>query len=88
MTTVRIRAAAKVNPTLHVLARRDDGFHEVDTTLMALELADELELSASESPGAQLTCDGPFGSRRRAPRSIGQRTKRMAVRCRPESGCG
>ena len=62
MTTVRIRAAAKVNPTLHVLARRDDGFHEVDTTLMALELADELELSASESPGVQLTCDGPFAS--------------------------
>lgn len=62
MNTVRIRAAAKVNPTLYVLGRRDDGFHEVDTSLMALELADEVVLEASDVPGIQLTCDGPFAS--------------------------
>ncbi|MEZ6013937.1 MAG: hypothetical protein R3F49_02380 [Planctomycetota bacterium] len=38
----RALAPAKVNPTLVVLGRRADGYHEVDTTLVALELCDEL----------------------------------------------
>lgn len=35
-------APAKVNLGLHVLARRGDGFHEIDTLMAKLELADTL----------------------------------------------
>lgn len=44
------RAHAKVNLGLAVLARRGDGFHEVETSMARLELADELRLSPA--PGA------------------------------------
>ena len=35
-----VRAHAKVNPALRVLGRRADGYHELETVLVALELAD------------------------------------------------
>ena len=37
---VRLHAPAKLNLWLDVLARRPDGFHEVDTGLVALEWGD------------------------------------------------
>ena len=43
-----LAAPAKVNLGLEVLAKRPDGFHEVDTVLIALELGDRLELSTFE----------------------------------------
>ncbi|HEX7022022.1 MAG TPA: 4-(cytidine 5'-diphospho)-2-C-methyl-D-erythritol kinase [Trueperaceae bacterium] len=39
-----LEAPAKVNLGLSVLARRGDGFHEVDTLLARLDLADRVEL--------------------------------------------
>lgn len=50
---VRVRAPAKVNLSLAVLGRRADGFHELDTVVMALELGDVLELE--ECAGTELT---------------------------------
>ncbi|MET0313511.1 MAG: 4-(cytidine 5'-diphospho)-2-C-methyl-D-erythritol kinase [Hansschlegelia sp.] len=53
------RAPAKVNLTLHVLGRRDDGFHELDSLVaFAGCAADSLTLE----PGADLSIDvsGPF----------------------------
>jgi 4-diphosphocytidyl-2-C-methyl-D-erythritol kinase len=41
---VFIKAHAKVNLGLNIIAKRGDGFHEVDTLLARLELHDELEL--------------------------------------------
>lgn len=41
---VRARAPAKVNLWLDVLARRADGYHEIETGLAALEWGDELRL--------------------------------------------
>jgi len=56
---VRVRAPAKLNLWLDVLARRADGYHEVDTGLVALEWADELRLR--RAPGSQVTfqVEGP-----------------------------
>lgn len=42
--TVRAAAPAKVNLGLEILGRRDDGFHEVRTTLLALDLVDDVEV--------------------------------------------
>lgn len=45
----RLAAPAKVNLWLTVVGRRADGFHELDSLLVLLELADELSL-AQEGP--------------------------------------
>lgn len=60
--TVREEAPAKINLGLHVLARRGDGYHEIDTLMVKLELADvvtatpasddvTLEITSSSGPG-------------------------------------
>jgi 4-diphosphocytidyl-2-C-methyl-D-erythritol kinase len=45
--SVRIRAPAKINLFLEVLARESSGYHQLETLFCALELADELELAIS-----------------------------------------
>lgn len=57
--TVRILAPAKVNLFLEVLGKRADGYHEVATLLLALDLADELDCAPDGSGGLSLTCDDP-----------------------------
>lgn len=59
---VRVLAPAKVNPFLEILGKRADGFHELDTTLLALELADVVAARATRSGTIELRCDGPFAS--------------------------
>jgi 4-diphosphocytidyl-2-C-methyl-D-erythritol kinase len=56
-----LRAPAKVNLSLAVLARREDGFHELDTVLMALELWDELAVEP-RPVGLTLAVHGPAAS--------------------------
>ncbi len=42
------RAPAKINLTLEVLARRDDGFHGIRSVMVPLDLADELVVEPSD----------------------------------------
>lgn len=42
-----LRAPAKINLTLEVLARRSDGYHGIRTLMVPLELADELTIEPS-----------------------------------------
>jgi 4-diphosphocytidyl-2-C-methyl-D-erythritol kinase len=49
--TVRVRAPAKVNLFLRVLGRRPDGYHELETLIAPIELADRLEIHAHSDPG-------------------------------------
>jgi 4-diphosphocytidyl-2-C-methyl-D-erythritol kinase len=42
-------APAKLNWTLEVLGRRDDGYHEVRTVMQAIDLCDEVSAEAAES---------------------------------------
>ncbi|MEX2599023.1 MAG: 4-(cytidine 5'-diphospho)-2-C-methyl-D-erythritol kinase [Dehalococcoidia bacterium] len=56
---MRILAPAKINLSLEVLWRRDDGYHEVRTVLQAVDLCDELEIEEADS--LQLTVE-PSGS--------------------------
>jgi 4-diphosphocytidyl-2-C-methyl-D-erythritol kinase len=57
-----IEAPAKINLTLRVLRRRDDGFHEIATRMAPLQLADRLTLEALPGAAAgtvQFSCDDP-----------------------------
>ncbi len=53
---VRVLAPAKLNLGLELVARRADGYHEIETIFVPLRLYDELELEAAES-GVRLHCD-------------------------------
>ena len=50
MNGLRAPAPAKINPVLRVLARRDDGFHELETLFQAIAL--------SERPRTRRATDG------------------------------
>ena len=57
-TPHRIQASAKLNLSLRVLGRRDDGFHDINSLMVRLpKLADELEFS--EAAKFSFSCDDP-----------------------------
>lgn len=41
---LRVLAPAKINLTLEILGRRDDGYHDLDTVMTAIDLADTVRL--------------------------------------------
>jgi 4-diphosphocytidyl-2-C-methyl-D-erythritol kinase len=53
-----VQAPAKVNLTLNILGKRSDGYHDLDTVMQKLDLADTVTLSRCERPGIQLSCPG------------------------------
>jgi 4-diphosphocytidyl-2-C-methyl-D-erythritol kinase len=59
---IRERAPAKVNLVLQVGPRRADGLHEIASLFASLELADDLQLSASETGDDLVICEGVHGN--------------------------
>ena len=61
--SVRVLAPAKINAWLGVLARRADGYHEIDTGMLAVDLCDVVEARAVPGRGGvRLSVDGPHAS--------------------------
>ncbi|MDR5682890.1 MAG: 4-(cytidine 5'-diphospho)-2-C-methyl-D-erythritol kinase [Armatimonadota bacterium] len=56
MKELRLNAYAKVNLTLDVLGRRDDGYHDIETVLHTLELHDTVILREADR-GITVLCD-------------------------------
>jgi 4-diphosphocytidyl-2-C-methyl-D-erythritol kinase len=56
---VLVRAPAKVNLFLEVLAKRPDGYHEIATLMVAVSLYDTLEFKEEPSGALRLHCDAP-----------------------------
>ena len=54
---MKLAAPAKVNLHLRILGRRPDGFHDIETLMAPLELADEVEVELAD--GIHVTCDDP-----------------------------
>jgi 4-diphosphocytidyl-2-C-methyl-D-erythritol kinase len=58
MTPFTLQAPAKLNLSLRILGKREDGFHEIDTLMVKLPgLADTLEFS--EADEFSFSCDDP-----------------------------
>ncbi|HCR49196.1 MAG TPA: 4-(cytidine 5'-diphospho)-2-C-methyl-D-erythritol kinase [Bacteroidetes bacterium] len=51
------QAPAKINLGLHVLSKRNDGFHALETVFLAIKWADELTFSPSDT--LSLVCSDP-----------------------------
>ena len=51
-----VRAPAKLNLLLEVLARRGDGFHEIETLMVPIRLFDSLEFCADSTGQIELDC--------------------------------
>lgn len=58
---IAIDAPAKVNLYLHVVGRRSDGYHLLDTLMVFTELGDRIEVEAADT--LSLQTDGPFVDR-------------------------
>jgi 4-diphosphocytidyl-2-C-methyl-D-erythritol kinase len=58
MDSLALSSPAKVNLYLKVLGRRPDGFHELETVMAALSLADEMRFDLKPT-GLSLECDEP-----------------------------
>ena len=57
---MQVRAPAKININLRVLGRRaDTGFHDIETWMVPVTLADDLRVDLSDTPGIQLACSNP-----------------------------
>jgi 4-diphosphocytidyl-2-C-methyl-D-erythritol kinase len=56
---VDVLAPAKLNLFLEILGRRPDGFHEIETLMLAVDLHDRLSFTDDPSGSIALECDDP-----------------------------
>ncbi len=57
MTQLHARSPAKLNLFLHVLGRREDGYHNLQTVFQLLNWGDDMIFELQETPGITLTGD-------------------------------
>jgi 4-diphosphocytidyl-2-C-methyl-D-erythritol kinase len=57
---MQVRAPAKINLNLRVLGRNEaTGFHDLETWMVPVSLADDLEIHLTDAPGIRLACSDP-----------------------------
>ena len=57
---MQVLAPAKINVSLKILRRRDDGFHEIETLITPITLCDQIEIEKSDSSSEiEFHCDDP-----------------------------
>jgi 4-diphosphocytidyl-2-C-methyl-D-erythritol kinase len=57
---MQVLAPAKINLSLKIFGLRDDGFHEIETTIAPITLCDEIEITKSDnSKEIEFQCDDP-----------------------------
>ena len=54
---IKLRSYAKVNLGLHILGKREDGYHEIRTLLQTIGLHDTLEIRLTRAPGVSFQCN-------------------------------
>ncbi len=58
MTKMQVLAPAKINLSLKILGRRDDDFHEIETLISPISLADKIDIER-QSRWIDFSCDDP-----------------------------
>ena len=53
MATIKVSAPAKLNLTLDVLGRREDGYHEMKMVMQSVSLCDTLTLTIEPGEGIE-----------------------------------
>lgn len=56
---MQVLAPAKINLSLRVLNRREDGFHEIETLITPISLYDEITIDQKNGQGVDFRCDDP-----------------------------
>ncbi len=56
---MKLSAPAKVNLSLRIRGEREDGYHEIETLMVPISIADEVEVVVSEGAGVLIRCDDP-----------------------------
>jgi 4-diphosphocytidyl-2-C-methyl-D-erythritol kinase len=79
---VEVLAPAKLNLFLEILGRRPDGYHELESLMVAVDLHDTLHLVADPSGAITFVCDDPT-----LPTGRENLVVRAAERLQAESGC-
>ena len=59
MKQMRFKAAAKINLSLDVTGRREDGYHTLESIFQSVTVYDTIELTIEDGQGITLTCDAP-----------------------------
>lgn len=55
--SIRVKARAKINLSLDVIGKRQDGYHDIKTIMQAVELCDMVTISAAERYGIKVECN-------------------------------
>ena len=61
MDTIELKAKAKVNLILNVLGKREDGYHELQTVMQAIDLADGVQIGWEKQTGLTAVRSCAFG---------------------------
>ncbi len=57
MTTLQEKAYAKLNLTLDILGKRDDGYHDLESVMQQITLCDDIEIDVETGEDWKLECD-------------------------------
>ena len=60
--SVTVQAGAKINPLLVVHGRRTDGFHELSTLMLGLDLWDSVTVTVADAGGLSVESAGPHAT--------------------------
>src|SRR5438105_5803186 len=79
---VEVLAPAKLNLFLEILGRRPDGYHEIETLMVAVNLHDRLSITDDASGAVALWCDDPA-----LPAGADNLVVKAAQRLKAATGC-
>lgn len=85
---LRVEAPAKINVGLRVLGKRPDGYHELESLVMAVSLADELQAAATDDGAIALevVADGADAPADRT-NLVWRAAEMLQSRCAAGQGC-